>query len=115
MSERLSGPIANFLALVEGTWAHDPQMSVVSRRRLHLDAYVRVSDVRGRHGPSFISPAQQRERIEAWCELYNAHIEEVFEELDESGRRADRPAQALERVELAAGGELSDGGPDLAV
>jgi DNA invertase Pin-like site-specific DNA recombinase len=73
-------------------------------RRLHLDGYVRVSDVRGRSGPSFISPALQRERIEAWCDLYNARLGAVFEELDESGRRADRPLleQALERIELGA-------------
>ncbi|MCW2994134.1 MAG: hypothetical protein JWQ18_1629 [Conexibacter sp.] len=76
-------------------------------RRVRLDGYVRVSDVRGRSGPSFISPAVQRERIEAWCELYNARLGSVFEELDESGRRADRPLleQAMQRIELG----LSDG------
>jgi site-specific DNA recombinase len=81
-------------------------MSVISRR-LRLDGYIRVSDVRGRSGPSFISPSVQRERIEAWCGLYDARLGEVFEELDESGRRADRPLleQALERIELG----LSDG------
>lgn len=68
---------------------------------------MRVSDVRGRGGPSFISPTVQRERIEAWCGLYGARPGEVFEELDESGGRADRPLllEAIERVELG----LSDG------
>jgi DNA invertase Pin-like site-specific DNA recombinase len=79
----------------------------LTSRRLHLDGYIRISDVRGRSGPSFISPAQQRDHIKAWCALYNARIVELFEELDQSGRRADRPLleQALRRVELG----VSDG------
>jgi DNA invertase Pin-like site-specific DNA recombinase len=78
-----------------------------SSRRLCLDGYVRVSDVRGRSGPAFISPSLQRERIAGWCALYDAQVGEVYEELDESGGRADRPKllAAIERVELG----LSDG------
>jgi DNA invertase Pin-like site-specific DNA recombinase len=74
---------------------------------LRLDGYVRVSRVRRRSGPSFISPQVQRERIEAWCSLYDARLMRVFEELDESGARADRPKllQAIGRVEAG----LSDG------
>ena len=74
---------------------------------LRLDGYVRVSDVRGRAGPRFISPALQRERIEAWCSLYGTALARVFEELDASGRRADRPLlmQAIDRVEAG----VSDG------
>jgi hypothetical protein len=59
--------------------------------QLRLVGYVRVSDVGGRAGASFISPTVQRERITAWCSLYSAHLQQVFEELDESGGRADRP------------------------
>jgi DNA invertase Pin-like site-specific DNA recombinase len=78
-----------------------------AHRSLRLDGYVRVSDVGGRSGAGFISPALQRERITAWCSLYNAHLEQVLEEFDESGGRADRPLiiKAIERVE----GGLSDG------
>ncbi len=72
-----------------------------------LDGYIRVSQVAGRGGERFISPSVQREEIEAWTSSNGALIGEVFEELDESGGRADRPllVQAIERVE---GGE-SDG------
>jgi site-specific DNA recombinase len=66
-----------------------------------VDGYVRVSTVRGRSGESFISPAVQREQIEAWAKLHDAMIGEIFEELDESGGRSDRPLllRALERIE----------------
>jgi DNA invertase Pin-like site-specific DNA recombinase len=49
----------------------------------------------------------QRERITAWCSLYDARLQDVPEELDESGRRADRPLllKAIDRVERG----LSDG------
>jgi hypothetical protein len=79
----------------------------VSRKPLRLVGYVRVSDVGGRSGASFISPAAQRERIAAWCSLYDAHLQHVFEELDQSGGRTDRPLllNAIERVERG----LSDG------
>src|SRR4051794_3519354 len=65
------------------------------------DGHVRVSQTRGRSGPSFISPSVQRERLEAWCSLYGARLGKVWEELDESGGRADPPMliAAIERVE----------------
>jgi DNA invertase Pin-like site-specific DNA recombinase len=79
----------------------------ISPNSLRLVGYVRVSDVAGRSGASFISPAIQWERIAAWCSLYNARLQDVLEELDESGGRADRPLlmQAIQRVETG----LSDG------
>ncbi len=66
-----------------------------------IDGYVRVSQVGGRGGQSFISPVVQREQIEAWAVANGSLIAQVFEELDESGARADRPllAAAIERVE----------------
>jgi site-specific DNA recombinase len=66
-----------------------------------LDGYVRVSQVAGRAGDSFISPSVQREQIEAWVKLHGATLGEVFVELDESGARADRPKlmEALTRAE----------------
>jgi site-specific DNA recombinase len=66
-----------------------------------LDGYIRVSQVRGRKGDRFISPTVQREQIESWTSSHNAVLGEVFEELDQSGGRADRPLlmAAIERVE----------------
>src|SRR5918999_4931609 len=67
-----------------------------------VDGYIRVSQVKDRQGERFISPSVQRERIEGWARLHRATVGEVFEELDESGSRADRPLleRALARVEL---------------
>jgi site-specific DNA recombinase len=72
-----------------------------------VDGYVRVSQVAGRSGERFISPSVQREQIERWARVEGAVVAHVFEELDESGARADRPLlqQAIDRVE---GGD-SDG------
>ena len=70
-------------------------------RPLRLDIYVRVSQTRGRVGDSFISPAVQRDRAEQWIRAFGHECGQVFEELDESGARADRPKllEAIERVE----------------
>src|SRR2546426_10893218 len=46
---------------------------------------VRVSQVAGRQGESFASPAEQRERIEAACERDDLELLEVVQELDVSG------------------------------
>src|SRR5690348_12101892 len=66
-----------------------------------VDGYVRVSQVRGRKGPSFISPLEQRSQIESWASVNRATVAMMYEELDESGARADRPLlqEALARVE----------------
>jgi len=66
-----------------------------------LDAYIRVSQVAGRRGESFISPALQLEQIERWLRVNGARLGRIFEELDESGGRPDRPLleEALARVE----------------
>ena len=66
-----------------------------------LDGYIRVSQVAGRSGESFISPAVQREQIERWAAAHGVLIGEVLEELDESGGRRDRPVleTAIRRVE----------------
>src|SRR6188472_295141 len=73
-----------------------------------VDGYVRVSRVGKRSGERFISPAVQREQITAWATMRGAQVAHVFEELDESGARGDRPllALALERVEAGHSGEL---------
>jgi DNA invertase Pin-like site-specific DNA recombinase len=70
-----------------------------------LDGYIRVSQVGDREGESFISPTVQREQIKGWIKNHaEVNLGEVFEELNESGGRSDRPdlLRALERVE---GGE----------
>jgi DNA invertase Pin-like site-specific DNA recombinase len=69
--------------------------------QLSMDGYVRVSRVGGRRGERFISRAVQRELIESWATMHGARVLHVFEELDESGGRADRPLleEALCRVE----------------
>lgn len=70
-------------------------------RNMVIDGYVRVSQVAGRGGDRFISPLVQRQQIEGWANLHGVAVGEVFEELDESGGRADRPLliRAMERVE----------------
>ena len=52
-----------------------------------VDGYVRVSQVRGRSGPSFISPSEQADQIRDWTRLHNVQVAEMFVELDESGAR----------------------------
>jgi DNA invertase Pin-like site-specific DNA recombinase len=66
-----------------------------------LDGYVRVSQVAGRAGETFISPSVQRGQIETWVRMNGATLGTVFEELDESGARSDRPKllEALARAE----------------
>jgi site-specific DNA recombinase len=73
-----------------------------------LDGYVRVSRIGGREGERFISPAAQRQEIEAWIRARGARVGEVFEELDESGGREDRPLliEAIERVEAGESGGI---------
>jgi DNA invertase Pin-like site-specific DNA recombinase len=74
---------------------------------VQLDGYIRVSQVRGRKGESFISPKVQREEIGRWISSSGAGVGVIFEELNQSGGRADRPllTEAVERVESG----LSDG------
>ena len=72
-----------------------------------VDGYVRVSQVGGRSGESFISTAMQRDQIEGWAARQGVAIGRMFEELDESGARQDRPLLEL-AVARAERGE-SDG------
>lgn len=71
--------------------------------KLRVDGYVRVSNVRGRRGERFISPKVQRDAIRRWAAENDARILHVFEELDESGGRWDRPLleEAIVRIEEA--------------
>jgi site-specific DNA recombinase len=68
---------------------------------VRVDGYVRVSKVAGRSGPSFISPKVQREKIESWARFKEVELLQVHVDLDQSGKKLDRPGlvRALERVE----------------
>jgi DNA invertase Pin-like site-specific DNA recombinase len=73
-----------------------------------VDGYVRVSRVAGREGESFISPEVQRKKIQAWAELHGVEVVHWWEELDQSGRRRDRPMfqEALRRCEAGETGGI---------
>lgn len=64
---------------------------------------IRVSQVKGRDGESFVSPSEQRERIEAACDRDDLRLTRTTDELDVSGRTAldDRKGlrEAIEAVE----------------
>ena len=72
------------------------------------DGYIRVSRVAGREGESFISPDVQRKKIEAWAELHDVELVHIWEELDQSGAKRDRPMfqLALERCERGETGGI---------
>jgi DNA invertase Pin-like site-specific DNA recombinase len=65
-----------------------------------LDLYIRVSDVRGRSGESFISPADQEARCRALATARGYQVGEVFTDLDVSGGKMQRPEldKALARI-----------------
>src|SRR5215217_3562852 len=66
-----------------------------------LDIYVRVSDVRGRAGDSFISPKDQEERCRALAASRGYKVGEVLTDLDVSGGKMKRPEldNAIARIE----------------
>lgn len=63
----------------------------MTRKNLRLLSYGRVSDVRGREGPAFISPAEQTQRNRSYADAYGHTIVEEGMELDRSGGDMDRP------------------------
>jgi site-specific DNA recombinase len=73
----------------------------MTRKQLRLLAYVRVSDVRGREGPGFISPDEQREKCCAFATAMGHTIVDEADELDRSGGDMSRPVfnSLLERIE----------------
>lgn len=64
---------------------------------------IRVSQVNGREGESFVSPGEQRDRIISGCEARGLRLLDVYDELDVSGgaslERRDGLRQAVEAVE----------------
>jgi DNA invertase Pin-like site-specific DNA recombinase len=89
------------LALYETVLGLDAGLAPPKGRGVIVDGYVRVSQVGDRQGDSFISPSVQREQIESWAGRTGTLVAQVFEELDESGARPDRPLleAAIKRVE----------------
>jgi DNA invertase Pin-like site-specific DNA recombinase len=65
-----------------------------------LDGYIRVSQVGGREGESFLSPDLQRKQIESWATLHGHEIVAWHTDLDQSGGKMDRPQfmAMMERV-----------------
>jgi DNA invertase Pin-like site-specific DNA recombinase len=68
---------------------------------LRLLAYARVSDVRGREGPGFISESEQFKRCGSYADAYGHTIIEAGSDLDVSGGVMTRPTfdRFLELVE----------------
>ncbi len=81
----------------------------MSAKPASMDGYIRVSRVAGRAGDSFISPAVQRERIEAWAKSRGVEIAAWHEDLDQSGGKLDRPGLTalLERIETGESGGVA--------
>lgn len=73
---------------------------------LKLDGYVRVSKVgkRKQAGESFISPEEQREKIEGWAKLRGVTIAHWEEDLDKPGPKLSRPGldRIMGRIESGA-------------
>lgn len=73
---------------------------------LPFDGYIRVSQVAGRSGPSFISPDVQREQITAWAAGRGAEIAMWHEDLDQMGSLTSRPGYDL-AMERALSGQTA--------
>ena len=80
---------------------------------MRLDAYIRVSQVRGRSGPSFISPTQQRERIEAWIAALGHERGEIFEEPTRRARGPIAPSCRRRSSASSAGSPTASSSPKL--
>jgi site-specific DNA recombinase len=76
-------------------------MDTKNHKTRRLDAYIRVSQVAGREGDSFISPKVQEERIRGWAAGQGHEIIAVHPEIDVSGGTMDRPLlnEVMRRIE----------------
>lgn len=91
-----------------GAGAPSASKSASSRRAVGV---VRVSRVGGREGETFVSPSEQRERIDGACSRDGLELVDVFEELDVSGGASIEQRPGLGRA-LAA---VEDGDADVIV
>jgi DNA invertase Pin-like site-specific DNA recombinase len=80
-------------------------MAAKSKR---ADGYIRVSRRAGREGESFISPEVQRKKITDWAKLHDVEIIQLWEEIDQSGAKLERPLfqEALARCERGETGGI---------
>jgi DNA invertase Pin-like site-specific DNA recombinase len=83
-------------------------MSPKAKPTKALDVYVRVSQVGGREGESFISPKEQEEKCRALATMRGYEVGRVFTDLDQSGGTMDRPefAKAMTRIDAGTSGGL---------
>lgn len=79
-----------------------------AKRRLLIDVYVRVSRVGGRDGENFISPDEQKARCRSYLEGLGYTVGETFTDLDQSGRKMQRPEfdKAMARIRSGASGGI---------
>jgi DNA invertase Pin-like site-specific DNA recombinase len=70
---------------------------------MRLIGYIRVSQVRGRDGDSFISPKLQRESIASYAKLHRHQIVDWKQDLDQTGSRLERPGLEGALSAIAAG------------
>jgi DNA invertase Pin-like site-specific DNA recombinase len=73
-----------------------------------IDIYVRVSQVAGREGDSFQSPAEQEKRCRAQLDALGLEAGRVFTDLDQSGGKMRRPEfdKLMARIESGASGGI---------
>jgi DNA invertase Pin-like site-specific DNA recombinase len=85
-------------------------MTPMTKKRRAI-GIVRVSQIGGRDGESFASPAEQRDRIQAACERDGLNLIDVLEELDVSGGKPLEQRPGLGR----AVGHIESGDADVIV
>ncbi|MBA3263126.1 MAG: recombinase family protein [Thermoleophilaceae bacterium] len=71
---------------------------------LRVVGYIRVSQKKGRTGPSFISPPRQRDAISQWAAANDAEVVEFVEDMDAKGWK--ERAKLLRCVRLIETGEV---------
>ena len=71
--------------------ASTSKTSATKATGLRLLSYARVSDVRGREGPGFISESDQHQRCRSYADAYGHTILEAASDLDVSGGVMSRP------------------------
>jgi len=83
-------------------------MSPKTKSTKPIDVYVRVSQVGGRDGDSFISPEVQESRCRAQLEVDGLTVGKVFTDLDQSGRKMKRPEfdRAMARAKSGQSGGI---------
>ena len=72
------------------------------------DGYIRVSRRAGRDGEVVYLAGGAAKKIEDWAELHEVEVIQWWEEIDQSGRKRDRPMfqQALARCEAGESGGI---------